>query len=109
MSNISTSRRVPPLTDEEEAAIQRGIALDPDNPELTDEQLASMRPARDVLPPEFFEMIARERKKRGRPASAAPKQQVTLRLDADVIDSFRAEGAGWQSRINDALRKARGL
>jgi uncharacterized protein (DUF4415 family) len=34
---------------------------------------------------------------------------VTLRLDADVLHSFRSEGAGWQSRINDALRKARGL
>ena len=82
---------------------------DVDSPDLTPEELASMRPARQVLPPEFFEMIEREQKKRGRPASAAPKRQVTLRLDADVIDGYRAEGAGWQSRINDALRKARGL
>lgn len=80
-----------------------------DSPELTPEELASMRPAREVLPPEFFETIARERRRRGRPASAAPKRQVTLRIDADVIESFRAEGTGWQSRINDALRKARGL
>ncbi|HEX3484465.1 MAG TPA: BrnA antitoxin family protein [Micropepsaceae bacterium] len=35
------------------------------------------------------------------------KQQVTLRLDRDVLDRFRATGDGWQSRINDALRKAR--
>lgn len=105
----SRAQKIRPVTDEEEAEIQRGIALDPDNPELTDEQLASMRPAREVLPPEFFEMVDRERKKRGRPASSSPKQQVTLRLDADILDSFRAEGAGWQSRINDALRKARGL
>ena len=37
-------------TDEEEAAIQRGIAADPDNPELTDAQMAEMRPAAEVMP-----------------------------------------------------------
>lgn len=42
----------------------------------------------------------------GRPQSESPKQQVTLRLDADVLASFRAGGRGWQSRINAALRKA---
>jgi uncharacterized protein (DUF4415 family) len=46
---------------------------------------------------------------RGRPKSASPKQQVTLRLDRDVLDSFRAGGAGWQSRINEALRQAAGV
>jgi uncharacterized protein (DUF4415 family) len=30
-------------------------------------------------------------------------------LDPDIIEAFKAEGAGWQSRINDALRKAAGL
>lgn len=43
---------------------------------------------------------------RGRPKSEAPKQQITLRLDKDIIDRFRATGEGWQSRINEALRKA---
>jgi uncharacterized protein (DUF4415 family) len=47
--------------------------------------------------------------KRGRPKSAAPKQQVTLRLDRDVLDRFRAGGKGWQSRINEALRQASGV
>lgn len=46
-------------SDEEEARIQAGIAQDPDNPELTDEELASMRPARDVLPPELFASLTR--------------------------------------------------
>ena len=104
-------RDIPPISDEEEAHIQAGIAADPDGAEMTDEELASMRPAREVLPPEFFKMIERERalRRRGRPALATPKKQVTLRLDADVIESFRAEGDGWQSRINATLRKARGL
>lgn len=47
--------------------------------------------------------------RRGRPPLAAPKEAVKLRLDADVVASFRAGGAGWQTRMNDALRKAAGL
>lgn len=42
--------------------------------------------------------------RRGRPKLANPKRQVTLRLDADLIDRLRATGPGWQSRINDILR-----
>jgi uncharacterized protein (DUF4415 family) len=45
----------------------------------------------------------------GRPPSANPKQQVTLRLDPDVLEKFRATGKGWQSRINAELRKALGI
>ena len=40
------------------------------------------------------------------PLGDAAKKQVTLRLDSDVVEAFRAGGAGWQSRINDVLRKA---
>jgi uncharacterized protein (DUF4415 family) len=36
------------------------------------------------------------------------KEQVTLRLDQDVLEFFRSGGAGWQDRINEALRKAAG-
>ncbi|WP_068075463.1 BrnA antitoxin family protein [Novosphingobium lentum] len=45
----------------------------------------------------------------GRPLSENPKKQVTLRLDPDVIERFRATGKGWQSRINAELRKVLGL
>jgi len=44
-----------------------------------------------------------------RPLGDAPKRQVTLRLDRDVLDRFRAGGPGWQSRINAVLRGAMGL
>jgi len=37
------------------------------------------------------------------------KEQVSLRIDRDVLDHFQADGAGWQDRINQALRKAAGL
>jgi uncharacterized protein (DUF4415 family) len=44
----------------------------------------------------------------GRPRGSA-KRPVSLRLDQAVIDHFRASGPGWQSRMNEALRKAAGL
>jgi uncharacterized protein (DUF4415 family) len=48
------------------------------------------------------------------PAPKAPslpgaKEQVSLRIDRDVLDHFQETGPGWQDRINDALRKAAGL
>ena len=42
------------------------------------------------------------------PLGEAAKTQITLRIDSDVVQAFRAGGAGWQSRMNDALRKAVG-
>ena len=47
--------------------------------------------------------------KPGRPKSADPKKQVTLRLDSIVLEKFRAMGPRWQSRINAELRKVLGL
>ncbi len=43
--------------------------------------------------------------RRGRPPSVNPKRQVTLRLDAEVLEAFKAGGKGWQTRINKALRE----
>lgn len=37
------------------------------------------------------------------------KEQVTLRIDRDVLEHFQAGGPGWQDRLNAALRKASGL
>jgi len=36
------------------------------------------------------------------------KETVTLRIDQDVLEFFQEDGAGWQDRINAALRKAAG-
>lgn len=41
-------------------------------------------------------------KKRGRPAGSK-KELVSLRLDKNVVEAFRASGKGWQSRINQVL------
>jgi uncharacterized protein (DUF4415 family) len=44
--------------------------------------------------------------KRGRPLKADRKQTTTLRLDPDLIAHFRKDGPGWQTRINETLRRA---
>jgi uncharacterized protein (DUF4415 family) len=41
---------------------------------------------------------------RGRPAGEHEKVSTTVRLDKDVLDAFKAEGRGWQTRINQTLR-----
>ena len=72
--------------------------IDPeDAPELTDDWFdkADFKIGRTVI-------------RRGRPPGST-KAQVSLRLDQDVIAAFRAQGPGWQSRMNDALRKAAGF
>lgn len=102
MTNINRLP-VPELTDEEEAAIQAGIVKDPDNPEWTEENFKRAKPFAEVFP----ELAASIERARGRPALDAPKKQITLRLDQDVIEKFRSTGPGWQSRINEALKRAR--
>ena len=87
----------------EEAAIQAGIDQDADARELTDADFASMRPAHEVHP----ELVATKlRNKGGRPRLAAPKTLVTVRIDADVLARLKADGAGWQTRMNSILRDA---
>lgn len=76
-------------------------------PELTAEDFRRMRPAREVLPKILGAKLAEELlRPRGRPPKENPKAQVTLRLDADVLEHFKASGPGWQTRINAALKRA---
>ena len=49
------------------------------------------------------------RRGRGRPKSAAAKEQISVRLDPDVLATLRTAGPGWQSRINGLLRGVLGL
>jgi len=77
-----------PLTDAEEAEIQRMIASDPDNPELTDEQIAALQPFAEVFPA-LAESIKRGP---GRPKLDQTLEAVTLRLDSQPssISALRA-------------------
>jgi uncharacterized protein (DUF4415 family) len=45
---------------------------------------------------------------KAKPAIPNAKEQVTLRIDRDVLDYFQEDGPGWQDRINAALRRAAG-
>lgn len=64
------------------------------------------KPASDVLPGLVGQRAAQAllQPKRGRPPLATPKAHVNIRLDADVLDAFKRQGDGWQTRINRALR-----
>ena len=55
------------------------------------------------------ERLVRSAQSVGRPKKAASKEAVNIRLDPEVLAHLRATGPGWQSRINEALRKAAGL
>lgn len=47
--------------------------------------------------------------RRGRPRLSNPKKLVSLRLDHDLVEWFKASGDGWQTRINEELRKVAGI
>lgn len=74
--------------------------------ELTAVDMRRFRPASEALSPELYAILTNRKVGERGPQIAPVKQQVTLRLDQDVLETFRATGAGWQGRINAALRKA---
>jgi len=76
------------------------LIVDDDNPEWTREDFARAQPLA-----EFPDLASAFAKLRG-PQASPTKQQVTLRLDPDVLAKFRATGPGWQARINAALKAA---
>jgi uncharacterized protein (DUF4415 family) len=98
-----TAKKNTLISDAEEARIQKMIASDPDAPEVTPEQTAKAKSFAKAFP-----ALAETMRKNlgGRPRSASPKVPVSIRLDQDVIAKFKATGPGWQSRINEVLRKS---
>lgn len=42
--------------------------------------------------------------RRGRPKAEVVKQRVTVRLDPEIVETFKADGPGWQTRMNKALK-----
>lgn len=86
-------------TDQDEAANVSAARSDPDAQPVDAADLDRMRQmsaddARDLA-----------RRARGRPRLAAAKRPVSLRLDSDIVERFRATGPGWQTRINEILRE----
>ena len=64
-----------------------------DAPELTDAQIAGATVTIGIRP-------------RGRPKPETRKAAISLRVDADVLDTFKSTGEGWQTRMNGILRAA---
>jgi uncharacterized protein (DUF4415 family) len=83
-------KNLPPLTDAQKAELAT-LAVLPDSeidlsdmPELTDDQL------KDAVRLRFYKPV---------------KQQITARLDSDVLHWLKSQGRGYQSRINSILRE----
>lgn len=72
---------------------------DEDTPELTEETARQLIPAKQFFAERGLPMP-------GRPKSVAPKISVSLRLDPDVVAGFKADGPGWQTRMNAVLAES---
>jgi uncharacterized protein (DUF4415 family) len=71
--------------------------IDDENPEWTEKD--SKRAVSFSALPENLQA-----KLRGRPKAAATKERITIRLSPEVVETFRASGAGWQTRVDAALK-----
>ena len=69
--------------------------------ELSAADLRRFKPAHEVLPASLQKTLGM--KQRG-PQKTPTKQMTTIRLDAEVLHAFKAQGPGWQTRINEALK-----
>ncbi|WP_236016220.1 BrnA antitoxin family protein [Brucella endophytica] len=70
-------------------------------------RIAAKEPERVSILPTPSEAGAVDVSKKRR-ANGNAKQLITLRIDPEVIEFFKSGGPGWQSRINDELRKIAG-
>jgi len=97
MQSRTDWKRVDAITDEESI---RAAEADPDNPPLTDDQLARMRPAKEVIP----EIVEAVRERHG-PHKTPSKVPVSIRLSPEVVEYFKSQGKGWQTQIDNILRE----
>ena len=79
------------------------ILADPDSRELDEEWFADAKPASELMRPELYDELVK--RPRGRPKASQTKVFTAIRLDADLVDAFKATGKGWQTRLNAALRQ----
>lgn len=86
---MSKSKYIIRPTAQEDKVITKAALTDPDALPLTEDDFQNMP------------LI----KSRGRPIGSGKKTQITVRLDDDVIEAFRSDGAGWQTRMNDVLKE----
>jgi uncharacterized protein (DUF4415 family) len=85
---MSTKPEIHMPTPEEDAALTVAALSDEDNPPLTDAELATVA-----------------KRRRGRPVAAVKNVPISLRVEPAVLAAFQGGGAGWQTRMNAALRE----
>jgi uncharacterized protein (DUF4415 family) len=85
--------------------MSRKTVFDDDNPEWTKDDFERAQPPQKVLPAHVLKAFP---KTRG-PQLAPKKVPVSIRLSREVVERFKADGPGWQSRIDEVLKKAVGL
>ena len=90
---------------DETAAINAGIHADVDARELGSVWHKGAKPAREALAPKTYAALVTMKRTRGRPKSDETKVFTAIRLDADLLETFKATGKGWQTRVNAALRQ----
>lgn len=76
-----------------------------ENPEWTDADFARARPASEMFGNDVMGLLVRGRGRPRKPKDQQ-KQPVNLRLSPDVLAALKATGAGWQTRVDEALRRA---
>lgn len=76
--------------------------------ELTREDIRRMRPAAEVLPADLLAILPKRKRGERGPQKTPTKEQVTLRLDPEVLAFFKKRGPGWQTRINETLKRSIG-
>ncbi len=96
-------RKIIVPTPEEDAIINAGIADDPDTFELDSEWFANALTTKELLAqnPDLAQVIPLSNS-----SNTAPNgKTVRVAIDADIADHFRKSGAGWERRLNQALRQ----
>lgn len=104
MPKLKPGTRVPTL--KEDAAINAGIKADRDNPEWIDADFARAKPAAEFFDAKAMAALVTLKRRPGErgPQKTPTKERISIRLSHDVVETFRASGEGWQTRIDDALR-----
>jgi len=88
-------------TDEEDAAINAGIAADPDTFELGDDFFDNAIRSSATTPQGIVDDVMKQyRGKQVKPT----KKPISIRLSPEVLDFFRAQGKGWQTAMDDVLK-----
>ena len=73
--------------------------------ELTRQDISAMRPAHEILPTELLNVLPKRTVGQRGQQKKPTKVPMTLRYSPEVIQYFKETGAGWQIRMNEALKE----